>query len=203
MLPPQTRQLLRDDAIALLLGGFPLSVIDKDVLPAATPVHDVVDGARKLHSHRARHGAQGAKPDGNVNQRNKPQQWRPANLQFDPSQAAGQPLHNGCVLSIRGRNIIRSAISDGCCFTRLLMQAERIVKEEIKRLGWDEDELVARRKGQREKVILARRLCQETTMSLKWIAQRLHMGSWTCVSNLLKELPPTPCQAQEMLPLCQ
>jgi hypothetical protein len=49
LLPPQTRQLLRDDAIALLLGGFPLSVIDKDVLPAATPVHDVVDGARRIY----------------------------------------------------------------------------------------------------------------------------------------------------------
>jgi hypothetical protein len=48
-LPPQTRQLLRDDAIALLLGGFPLSVIDKDVLPAATPVHGVVDGARRIY----------------------------------------------------------------------------------------------------------------------------------------------------------
>jgi hypothetical protein len=26
-------------------------------------------------------------------------------------------------------------------------------------------------------------------MSLKWIAQRLHMGSWTYISNLLKEQP--------------
>jgi hypothetical protein len=28
---------------------------------------------------------------------------------------------------------------------------------------------------------------EKTTMSLKWIAMRLHMGSWTCVSNLLRE----------------
>ncbi len=28
---------------------------------------------------------------------------------------------------------------------------------------------------------------QEITMSLKWIAQRLQMGSWTYVSNLLDE----------------
>ena len=34
---------------------------------------------------------------------------------------------------------------------------------------------------------LARRLRQETTMSLKWIAQRMHVGSWTYVSNLLRE----------------
>ena len=32
---------------------------------------------------------------------------------------------------------------------------------------------------------IALRLRQETTMSLKWIAQRLKMGTWTYVSNLL------------------
>ena len=84
-----------------------------------------------------------------------------------------------------------------------LQKAERIVKEEIERLGWREDELWARRKGHRAKVLLARRLRQETTMSLKWIAERLHMGSWTYVSNLLNERPQTQPQAQEVLPLCQ
>jgi hypothetical protein len=38
---------------------------------------------------------------------------------------------------------------------------------------------------QMEKVELARRLRKETTMSLKWIAEQLEMGSWTYVSNLL------------------
>ena len=33
-------------------------------------------------------------------------------------------------------------------------------------------------KGHRAKVRLARRLRQETSLSLKWIAQRLHIGSW-------------------------
>jgi hypothetical protein len=63
--------------------------------------------------------------------------------------------------------------------------------------------LRARHKGHRAKVILARRLRQETTMSLKWIAQRLQMGSWTYVSNLLNEAPQTPPQGQEMMLLCQ
>ena len=84
-----------------------------------------------------------------------------------------------------------------------LQKAERIVQGEIQRLGWDEDELRARRKGDRAKVMLARRLRQETSMSLKWIAQRLHMGTWTYVSNLLNEPPPTHPAAQEMLLLCQ
>jgi len=43
------------------------------------------------------------------------------------------------------------------------------------------------RKGDRVKVKLAQRLRRETTMSLKWIAQHLQMGSWTYVSNLLHE----------------
>jgi len=42
-----------------------------------------------------------------------------------------------------------------------------------------------RRKGDPEKVALARSLRAETTMTLKWIANELYMGSWTYVSNLL------------------
>jgi len=84
-----------------------------------------------------------------------------------------------------------------------LQKSERIVQEELECLGWDEDQLRARRKGHRAKVLLARRLRQETTMSLKWIAQRLHMGSWTYVSNLLNEQPQTQPHAQEELRLCQ
>ena len=43
---------------------------------------------------------------------------------------------------------------------------------------------------------------QQTTMSLKWIAERLSMGSWTYVSNLLSGKQNHPA-AQEVLPLCQ
>ena len=75
--------------------------------------------------------------------------------------------------------------------------------KEIERLGWDEDQLRARRKGHQSKVRLARRLRQETTMSLKWIAHRLQMGTWTYVSNLLNAPPETQPQAQQVLPLCQ
>jgi hypothetical protein len=64
---------------------------------------------------------------------------------------------------------------------------------ELKRLGWDEPELPGRRKGDPQKVKLAGRLRRETTLSLKWVAKRLPMGSWTCVSNLLNEEPPL-CQ---------
>jgi REP element-mobilizing transposase RayT len=67
------------------------------------------------------------------------------------------------------------------------LKAERLVRQEIRRRGWKEQDLPALPKGHKGKVALARRLRQETTMSLKWIAQRLHMGRWTYVSNLLRE----------------
>jgi len=84
-----------------------------------------------------------------------------------------------------------------------VQKAERVVKEEMERLSWDEDALRGHPKGHGAKVRLARRLRQETSMSLKWIAQRLHMGSWTYVSNLLNEPPQRYPQAQEVLRLCQ
>jgi REP element-mobilizing transposase RayT len=64
-------------------------------------------------------------------------------------------------------------------------KARRIVAEGLKHLGWQESELAARSKADKGKVAVARRLRQETTMSLKWVAQALQMGSWTYVSNLL------------------
>ena len=70
-------------------------------------------------------------------------------------------------------------------------KAQRIISEETKRLGWEESDLQTRRKGDQQKIILARRLRQETTMSLKWIAQRLRMGTWTYVFNLLNGQPRT------------
>jgi hypothetical protein len=40
-------------------------------------------------------------------------------------------------------------------------------------LGWEEADLGERRKGDEEKVRLARRLRRETTVSMRWIAQQL------------------------------
>lgn len=65
-------------------------------------------------------------------------------------------------------------------------KAERLVQEELASLGWQEADLAARRKGDPGKVRIARRVRQETTMTLRWIAARRRMGSWTPVSNLLR-----------------
>jgi REP element-mobilizing transposase RayT len=64
-------------------------------------------------------------------------------------------------------------------------KALRIVRVELKRLGWTDRELRKRRKGDKNKVEVARRLRRETTMTLQWIAERLAMGRWGSVFNLL------------------
>jgi len=64
-------------------------------------------------------------------------------------------------------------------------KAKRIIREELRTLGWESAELGRRLKGDREKVRIARRLRAETTVSLKWIAACLLMGTWTYVANRL------------------
>jgi REP element-mobilizing transposase RayT len=64
-------------------------------------------------------------------------------------------------------------------------KAERIVREEMKKLGWRKEELSRQIKGHREKVRIALRLRKETTMTLQWIAERLGMGTKTHLAHLL------------------
>jgi len=47
----------------------------------------------------------------------------------------------------------------------------------LKRLGWTEADLVARRKSDPLKLAIAARLRNETTHSLKAIAARVHLGT--------------------------
>jgi REP element-mobilizing transposase RayT len=63
--------------------------------------------------------------------------------------------------------------------------ARRIIQDRLARAGCTLQALRARPKGDKLKVELAERLRAETTLSLKWLAQELGMGSWTYVSNLL------------------
>jgi len=65
------------------------------------------------------------------------------------------------------------------------VKGEQIIQAGLKEIGWTEEDLRARNKGAPEKVRIARRLRAETTLSLKRVAQRLNMGSWTSVSKLL------------------
>ena len=67
------------------------------------------------------------------------------------------------------------------------MQAERLVVEGLKRMGWSEAELGARRKGEPRKVDLAWELRSQTTMPLAWVAERLNMGTRGHLAWLLQQ----------------
>ena len=56
-------------------------------------------------------------------------------------------------------------------------RAERIIGEELEKLGWQEADLGRVRKNAPGKLALAARLRRETTLSLKWIAARVQLGT--------------------------
>jgi len=56
-------------------------------------------------------------------------------------------------------------------------RGERIVGEELRRLGWTEQDLTRRRKSDPGKLALAARLRRETTLSVKEIARRVGLGT--------------------------
>jgi putative transposase len=73
-------------------------------------------------------------------------------------------------------------------------KARRLVQAELDQLGWQETDLERQRKGHPEKLRIAGRLRQETTMTLGWIAATLRMGTKTYLSHLLywQGKPPKP-----------
>ena len=56
------------------------------------------------------------------------------------------------------------------------MRAQRIIAEELDRLGWTTEQLIARRKNDPAKLAIAARLRKETTLTIKEISQRLYLG---------------------------
>src|SRR5207245_3625850 len=82
-------------------------------------------------------------------------------------------------------------------------KADRLLKAELEKQGWKEQSLTMVSKNHPVKIQLARLFRKEGTMSLKWIAQRLQIVSWTYVSNLLNAKPNTPYVNQDLLRLYQ
>jgi len=66
-------------------------------------------------------------------------------------------------------------------------EATKIIARRLGQLGWSKGELKRRPKSDRHKVRLAEELRTHTTVTLKWIARELEMGSWSHVSNLLRQ----------------
>ncbi|MBU6400742.1 MAG: transposase [Verrucomicrobia bacterium] len=64
-------------------------------------------------------------------------------------------------------------------------KAERIIQEELKRRRWTEADLNERAKSDPAKLALAARVRRETTLTIRWIAGRLHLGSWKSLNAKL------------------
>ena len=56
-------------------------------------------------------------------------------------------------------------------------RADRIIGEELRRLGWTEQDLTLRRKSDPDKLAIAARLRTETKLSLKQIAHLVGLGT--------------------------
>jgi len=81
------------------------------------------------------------------------------------------------------------------------VRAERIVAEELRRLGWQEADLTARRKGDPGKLALAARLRKETLLTIKAIAERVSLGTSKSANARLRKWmggagPPGAAQAR-------
>jgi hypothetical protein len=80
-------------------------------------------------------------------------------------------------------------------------KAERIIAEALQGYGWGEEELLARRKNDPAKLEIAARLRRETTLSIKAIAARVHLGTSKSAnmklhSHMTRSARCEPAQAQ-------
>ena len=72
-------------------------------------------------------------------------------------------------------------------------KAARIIKEELGRLGWKPRDLAKRRKSDPDKLDIAARLRRETTLTVRRIAERIHLGTPNSANALLhKWMLPRP-----------
>src|SRR5437016_3069306 len=80
-----------------------------------------------------------------------------------------------------GRAALWGAIAGECAQER----AEGLIRAGLKRKGWTEKDLQERRKGEQFKVRLADQLRAETTVTLRWMAARLCIGTRGHLPHLL------------------
>jgi hypothetical protein len=61
-----------------------------------------------------------------------------------------------------------------------------LTEQMLAQAGWTEQDLPRRLKSDPVKVKMATRLRVETTMSWKWIAEKLRMGNWRSAANAVR-----------------
>jgi hypothetical protein len=66
------------------------------------------------------------------------------------------------------------------------LEAERLIQEMMREVGWTKEQLGTQPKGDKRKVRIAASLRAETTMSWKWIAEKLPMGHWRTAANAVR-----------------
>jgi hypothetical protein len=71
-------------------------------------------------------------------------------------------------------------------------EASRLLQLGMKELGLPAADLVKLRKNAPEKVVLAWWLRRQTTVSLSWVAKRLHMGHYTSVTQAVSRMNRRP-----------
>jgi hypothetical protein len=64
-------------------------------------------------------------------------------------------------------------------------KGERIIGEELQELKWSQRDLRQRPKSDGAKLKLAARLRRHTTLTIRQMAERLHLGSWKSLNNKL------------------
>ena len=74
-----------------------------------------------------------------------------------------------------------------------------MITKALAKAKWEEQGLIQKRKGDPVKLRLAEQLCQETPMTLKWIAERLHMGTWKTLNRRLYEYRKNQKQAKSAI----
>jgi hypothetical protein len=81
-------------------------------------------------------------------------------------------------------------------------KAERIVTEEVQRRGWQEQDLVSRRKHDPAKLEIAARLRRQTTLSLREMAALVDLGtSKTANSNVRERMRGATANDPSQAPL--
>ena len=75
-------------------------------------------------------------------------------------------------------------------------RANRIIAEELARLGWPESEWATRRRSDPGKLAIAARLRSETTRPIKWIAARVRIGTAKGAKSVLHHLAQSQDQRE-------
>ena len=65
-------------------------------------------------------------------------------------------------------------------------KVQRLISEKLSSAGWDRARLGREPKGHPMKIRIAQEIREQSTMSMKWIAAELSIGSWTYLNKLLR-----------------